>query len=119
VQARPQARDRVQAVHVVRKLPLQEAPRVGAGGPQHAKVGEGGDEGAFHVAAVHVRRWILAQSRAMQPTRDTPPETTGLPVSPATAPPEAERRPVEIGGPQGPEPTRYGDWERKGRCIDF
>ncbi len=25
----------------------------------------------------------------------------------------------EIGGPQGPEPTRYGDWERRGRCIDF
>ena len=25
----------------------------------------------------------------------------------------------EIGGPTGPEPTRYGDWERKGRCIDF
>ncbi|KAK3553508.1 hypothetical protein QTP70_004188 [Hemibagrus guttatus] len=22
-------------------------------------------------------------------------------------------------GPTGPEPTRYGDWERKGRCIDF
>ena len=26
---------------------------------------------------------------------------------------------TEIGGPTGPEPTRYGDWERKGRCIDF
>jgi hypothetical protein len=26
---------------------------------------------------------------------------------------------AEIGGPSGPEPTRYGDWERKGRCIDF
>ncbi|ALC39368.1 CG7224 [Drosophila busckii] len=25
----------------------------------------------------------------------------------------------EIGGPSGPEPTRYGDWERKGRCSDF
>jgi len=25
----------------------------------------------------------------------------------------------EIGGPAGPEPTRYGDWERNGRCIDF
>lgn len=25
----------------------------------------------------------------------------------------------EIGGPKGPEPTRYGDWERKGRCTDF
>jgi hypothetical protein len=26
---------------------------------------------------------------------------------------------VEIGGPPGPEPTRYGDWERRGRCSDF
>ena len=25
----------------------------------------------------------------------------------------------EIGGPKGPEPTRYGDWEKKGRCSDF
>ena len=25
----------------------------------------------------------------------------------------------EIGGFDGPEPTRYGDWEKKGRCIDF
>ena len=25
----------------------------------------------------------------------------------------------EIGGPKGPEPTRYGDWERKGICYDF
>uniref|UniRef100_A0A803LGD4 Succinate dehydrogenase assembly factor 4, mitochondrial n=1 Tax=Chenopodium quinoa TaxID=63459 RepID=A0A803LGD4_CHEQI len=25
----------------------------------------------------------------------------------------------EIGGPRGPEPTRYGDWEQKGRCSDF
>ena len=28
-------------------------------------------------------------------------------------------RPKEIGGPSGPEPTRYGDWERKGICVDF
>jgi len=25
----------------------------------------------------------------------------------------------ELGGPSGLEPTRYGDWERAGRCIDF
>ena len=25
----------------------------------------------------------------------------------------------EIGGPKGPEPTRYGDWEVKGRVSDF
>jgi hypothetical protein len=32
-----------------------------------------------------------------------------------TQKPEAK----EVGGPTGPEPTRYGDWERKGRCVDF
>ena len=26
---------------------------------------------------------------------------------------------AEIGGPKGPEPTRFGDWEQKGRCSDF
>jgi hypothetical protein len=35
-------------------------------------------------------------------------------------PPETPRpRPREIGGPKGPEPTRYGDWEVGGRCTDF
>jgi len=29
------------------------------------------------------------------------------------------RQPREVGGPKGLEPTRYGDWERAGRCIDF
>ena len=56
---------------------------------------------------------------------------------PATPPPAAERArdegkapspggaagtrqpPGEIGGPKGPEPTRYGDWEKGGRCFDF
>jgi hypothetical protein len=31
----------------------------------------------------------------------------------------APARPKEIGGPAGPEPTRYGDWERKGIISDF
>jgi hypothetical protein len=30
-----------------------------------------------------------------------------------------KRRKREIGGVDGPEPTRYGDWERNGRCTDF
>ncbi|KAJ1773972.1 hypothetical protein IW140_000507 [Coemansia sp. RSA 1813] len=25
----------------------------------------------------------------------------------------------EVNGPRGPEPTRFGDWERKGRVSDF
>ena len=34
-----------------------------------------------------------------------------------TKPSTAESR--EIGGPKGPEPIRYGDWEYNGRCTDF
>jgi len=34
-------------------------------------------------------------------------------------PPESLPPPPETGGPKGPEPTRYGDWEQKGRCSDF
>lgn len=33
----------------------------------------------------------------------------------ANAPP----RPRELGGRKGPEPVRYGDWERKGIAVDF
>ena len=44
---------------------------------------------------------------------DDPSAGLAVPASPAPA------RALEIGGPPGPEPTRYGDWERKGRCIDF
>ena len=55
-------------------------------------------------------------------------ETTSKPVIPAPSadpasspvPPKAPQgKPKEIGGPSGPEPTRYGDWERNGRCSDF
>ncbi|MBC8794043.1 MAG: DUF1674 domain-containing protein [Tagaea sp. CACIAM 22H2] len=48
-----------------------------------------------------------------------------LPVPPAADPaaPADPKKPAakkpEIGGPEGPEPTRYGDWERGGRCFDF
>lgn len=34
-------------------------------------------------------------------------------------PPEDEAQPKEIGGRGGLDPTRYGDWEKAGRCIDF
>ena len=35
------------------------------------------------------------------------------------ATPAAPPRPREVGGREGPEPTRFGDWELRGRCIDF
>lgn len=38
----------------------------------------------------------------------------------ATAKPQSQASaPREVNGPKGPEPTRYGDWEQKGRCSDF
>ena len=32
---------------------------------------------------------------------------------------DTKMRPKEIGGREGPDPTRYGDWEKAGRCVDF
>jgi hypothetical protein len=47
-------------------------------------------------------------------------------VMPTPAPERAEPRPPvprqppgEVDGPKGPEPTRFGDWEKGGRCTDF
>ena len=48
-----------------------------------------------------------------------PPEKDPPAVNPATEPRPEDRRPNETGGPKGPEPTRYNDWEKGGRCIDF
>lgn len=63
---------------------------------------------------------------------DKPPVPDRKPLSPAAqrARAEAEARrqaaatavraaPKELQGPKGPEPTRYGDWERKGIASDF
>ena len=59
------------------------------------------------------------------PVRDPPGPDAPLPgedpdPTPAGDPPsDPPIRMKEIGGPSGPEPTRYGDWERKGRTYDF
>jgi len=46
-----------------------------------------------------------------------------VPVSKPEIPPVDDvvqgAKATEIGGPSGPEPTRFGDWEKNGRCIDF
>jgi hypothetical protein len=56
-----------------------------------------------------------------------PAAPAAAPPSPASEPPALrppalrprELRPRELGGRAGPEPTRFGDWEKNGRCIDF
>ena len=45
--------------------------------------------------------------------------TGSAPEEPTDAEKLPETRPKEIGGRGGLDPTRYGDWEKGGRCIDF
>ncbi|HAO32246.1 MAG TPA: DUF1674 domain-containing protein [Candidatus Competibacter sp.] len=53
-------------------------------------------------------------------TQKTPPQPSTIPdPSPQAKPAAKLKMPPEFGGPKGPEPTRYGDWEKAGRCIDF
>ncbi len=48
------------------------------------------------------------------------PRTRQTPAAPAAGATVAPKQPSgEKGGPKGPEPTRYGDWEKGGRCFDF
>ena len=56
------------------------------------------------------------------PSNPRTPTSEGVPVAAAPrakAAPDAAVAPREIGGRDGPEPTRFGDWELRGRCIDF
>jgi hypothetical protein len=59
----------------------------------------------------------------MSETTTDPPAPAAAPPAPAAKPasakPATATLPKEIGGASGPEPTRYGDWEHKGRCTDF
>ncbi|MBN8736065.1 MAG: DUF1674 domain-containing protein [Xanthomonadales bacterium] len=49
---------------------------------------------------------------------ESPKETVPAPPPPAREPQPAPReRPTPEG--DGLDPTRYGDWEKNGRCIDF
>ena len=61
------------------------------------------------------------KSNKVEPTKATPPSDSPDAKPDPYAPFPENRNPVtgEIGGPRGPEPTRYGDWEKKGRVSDF
>eukprot|EP00037_Helgoeca_nana_P030218 m.371765 g.371765 ORF g.371765 m.371765 type:complete len:118 (+) comp28134_c1_seq6:150-503(+) len=53
---------------------------------------------------------VLSEPAAPGEESMKPATSTGGRVNPVTG---------EVNGPRGPEPTRYGDWENKGRCSDF
>ena len=51
--------------------------------------------------------------------KTTPPEPAKEPPARPAAKPEPPKKVEEIGGPPGPEPTRYGDWQFNGKVTDF
>jgi hypothetical protein len=60
-----------------------------------------------------------AAQQAEQAGSKPTPGPGGAPA-PEAAASKTKLAPVaEVGGPSGPEPTRFGDWERGGRCVDF
>jgi hypothetical protein len=65
----------------------------------------------LHIAARVAGAYVRDMSEAKDQPAQQPQATEMLPASPP--------KPKEIGGPKGPEPTRYGDWEVNGRCTDF
>ena len=58
-------------------------------------------------------------SKSSPPPQTPPPSKDAELVDEGRTPDKALPAPKEIGGPRGLEPTRYGDWERNGRCYDF
>lgn len=52
-------------------------------------------------------------------TDDKPADLAAAPVTQSADHPISPQSVPEINGRDGPEPTRYGDWEKHGRCIDF
>ncbi len=53
-----------------------------------------------------------------EPKKPIPPEPAKAEPA-APIPPEKPKKVEEIGGPPGPEPTRYGDWQFNGKVTDF
>ena len=60
----------------------------------------------------------MARESKSKPDTKAPKPAPGAQPSPSK--PALKRQPPgEVGGPKGPEPTRYGDWQQKGRTTDF
>lgn len=60
----------------------------------------------------------MVDNQKPAPAAAGPKPETAQPAAPGT-PPEKPKKVEEIGGPPGPEPTRYGDWQFNGKVTDF
>ena len=71
----------------------------------------------------YIFRLALAVSRPQSHIKHMEKKTSDTELKPSDQDPKdtdlVNDEPKEIGGPKGPEPTRFGDWEKGGRCTDF
>lgn len=100
--------------NLVHEYMLARRPRAGGG--------RGYPPGLLHKTLFPIeipwaRRRDSGRIAAMQ--NEGPPAGSEAVPEGAEPQPPAPDQPREIGGPPGPEPTRFGDWEKAGRCIDF
>lgn len=63
----------------------------------------------------------MTESNTRKPADDEAKQSraNGAPRTDSGEPSDDTPKSGEVGGPKGLEPTRYGDWERNGRCTDF
>jgi hypothetical protein len=75
----------------------------------------------FFVAAFSGKLSLVKSNSEEHPPKMQPTEPAAgdQPWSEAPTATAGESKPQELGGREGPEPTRFGDWELRGRCIDF
>jgi hypothetical protein len=95
---------------------LQPAPSSGANCRNHKGFG-------LVLQRQNMAVWAVMPTPDATPTDLAPPDAPAVPgadMRPGPpAPPTARPVAREIGGRDGPDPTRFGDWEKAGRCIDF
>jgi hypothetical protein len=98
------------------------APRLQDRGPGLAQPAQRAIfEGMLKLFKSHAPRARAPKPATPEPAPKRPVSTADLARAEAekTATSAEEAKSQELGGPAGPEPTRYGDWERKGICYDF
>jgi len=71
--------------------------------------------GALRSESVRVAVALTARYGAVMD--DDKDKATEKPGTEPSLPPGG--KPTEVGGRKGPDPSRFGDWEKDGRCVDF
>lgn len=93
--------------HSVRALLATETTTPGTTQAEKPAAVVPGDEDEGHWVGMEDRKKTVTAGKHSETQKE---DGGGLDLNPETG---------EVGGPHGPEPTRYGDWEKGGRCYDF